>query len=467
MLLPEKRERAYRFRLALRMGLPIFALALALLSNRLITSYDSLELSFYIEVILLFTFSIYFIFYMIFNSFDERITELVSKTFTREYLYKYLKKEMQNNKNYTLILISIDNLHDINARFGISNGDKVLYRVVSWIEEYFKDKGIENFPIGHVKGGDFIIGLRGNCSEHNTTLELMLLKMSEFKVDDIEVKLSGAMSDTSFSDNLNFIIENLFELQEEKKSINLVPKQDEINPNQLEFFVINAIKKRTFIIMTQDVVEDENIVIKECFVKLKTPDGKILHPKSYVKVINRLGLMLEYDVMIFQKSIECNKTDNKLFAISVSPSSLRNQTFLTKAKEIVSNNSLAKNRVMLILAEAEYYSHIDRYNSILKSLRNMGILIAIDKLGSLNASFLYLRELDIDAVRFDQMYTKKLSNQKYRSVIEGFNLMAHSNGVKTWVRMIEDEEHKLLAKNVGADYLQGKHIAPLEKIYES
>ncbi len=467
MLLPEKKEREYRFRLALRMGLPIFALTFILLLNTLITSDNTLHISFYLEAILLLALSIYFIFYMIYNTFDERITEIVSKTFTREYLYKYLKSEIEKNKDYTLILFSINNLHDINTRYGITNGDKVLRSTISWVGSYLKDKGIEKFPIGHVKGGDFILGFKGKKSDYKSVLELMLLKMSEFKVDDIEVKISGAISDTSFSTSLNFIIDNLFELQEEKRAISAISQQDEISPSQLESFVINAIKKKVFIIMTQDVAEDENVAIKECFIKLKTPDGKVLHPKSYAKVVNRLGLMLEYDLMIFQKSIECRKIDNEIVAISISPSSLRNQIFLAKAKELLSDNAHAKNKIMLILVEREYYSHTDRYNFILKSLRNMGVLIAIDKLGSLNTSFLYLRELDIDIVRFDPIYTKELKNQKYRTIIDGFNLMAHSNGVKTWMRMIEDEESKILVKKAGVNYLQGKYIAKLEKIYES
>jgi len=40
MSLPQTKEREYRFKLALRMGLPIFALILALISNTLITIYE-------------------------------------------------------------------------------------------------------------------------------------------------------------------------------------------------------------------------------------------------------------------------------------------------------------------------------------------------------------------------------------------------------------------------------------------
>ncbi len=466
MLLPHTKEREYRFRLALRMGLPIFALIFAIFFS----TNENISTVFYIELILLLVFSIYFILYIIYKSFDIRITEAVSKTFTREYLYKYLKKEIEKNKDYTLILISIDNLNDINARYGLKNGDKVLYKVASWIGEYLKEKDIENFPLGHVKGGDFVLGLKGKKSEYKPILELMCLKASEFKVDEIEVKISSAITDTSYSNDLNYLIENLFELQEENRSSKLGPKKEEINPSELESSVINAINKKLFVLMSQKVFNNDEDVVKECFLKLKTQDGKTLHPKSYMKVINKLGLMSEYDLMIVEKSINnCMQTDQQqIIAITISPTSLRNPRFLTKVKELLKQNENIKNKLMFILNEKEYYSQIERYNSILKSLRNMGVLIAVDKLGSYHTSFLYLRDLEIDVVRFDSIYTKDLRNKgQYKNIVDGFNLMAHEKNVKTWIKMIEDEESKEMAVKMKIDYLQGKYLAPLQIIYES
>ncbi len=465
MLLPHIKEREYRFRLALRMGLPIFALIFAIFFS----TNEEISTVFYIELILLLVFSIYFILYIIYKSFDIRITEVVSKTFTREYLYKYLKKEIQKNKDYTLILISIDNLNDINARYGLKNGDKVLYKVALWIGEYLKEKDIENFPLGHVKGGDFVLGLKGKKSEYKPILELMCLKASEFKVDDIEVKISSAITDTSYSDDLNYLIENLFELQEESKNSKLRQQDEEMNPGELESSVINAINKKHFVVMSQKVYNYEKSVIQECFLKLKAENGKVLHPKTYMKVVNKLGLMSDYDLMIVEKSINnCSQTNEEIIAINIAPTSLRNSRFLTKVKELLNENKHLKEKIIFILSEKEYYPQLERYNFILQSLRNMGVLIAIDKLGAYHTSFLYLRDLDIDIVRVDTTYTKHLlQKENYKSIVDGFHVMAHEKGVKTWVKMVENEETKGLLEEMKIDYLQGKNLAPLEKIYES
>ena len=73
MLLPQTKEREYRFKLALRMGIPIFLLVLILIFNTFINTNENLDTIFYIEAVILLAFSIYFIFYLIYSVFDVKL----------------------------------------------------------------------------------------------------------------------------------------------------------------------------------------------------------------------------------------------------------------------------------------------------------------------------------------------------------------------------------------------------------
>jgi len=461
MLLAQTKEREYRFRLALRIGLPIFALILAFISHTLIKNYQNLHSSFYIEAVLVILISIYFIFYLIYNGFSVKITDEVTKTFTREYLYNYLREEIKKKKEYTLILISIDNLNDINTLYGIKNGDKVLREVVVWIANHLKSEGIENFPMGHIKGGDFVIGLDGSKTKYTTLLELMCLKASEFTVGDIEVKISGAITDTSYSNEIDYLIENLFEILEKKKNSKQKDQIEQLSPNELEALVIQAIAKKELVIMSQDIFENDNVIFNECFVKLKADNGKLIYPKAYIKIINKLGLGIEFDLMVLEAVLQKSKTDEKFFAINILPASLRNEKFLIRAKELLQQS---KTEVMFVLFEMEYYSHVNRYNAIINSLKEYRVLFTIDRVASIHTSFLYLRELNIDSIRFDTYYSHKEKLEKNRSIIEGFNLIAHEKGIKTWIKNIEDKETYDIAKEIGIDYLQGKYLCKLQEL---
>ncbi len=461
MLLPQIKEREYRFKLALRMGLPVFGLALTLIINRLISNYENLDPSFFVIAILLIVFNIYFIFYIIYNSFDIKITEVVSKTFTREYLYRELKKNIDRGEKYSLILVSIDNLIDINKRYGIKNTDRVIQEVTLWIEKYFETKNISNFPMGRIKDGDFVIGLNGSKESYIAIMELMCIRSEELKVDDIEIKISSTIVDTTYSKELDYLIENLFEIQIDKRSQKLLSQ--ELDPNEIELFVMNAIKNRSFTIMSQKIFNAKESNIEECFVKLITPSGKIIHQKIYMKVLDRLGLMVDFDLIILEKNIINYLNSKNKFAMSISPSSLRNHIFIHRAKGLLANNIEIKDRVIFLLSENSYYSHVDRYNSILRSFKDLGVTFCIDRLGSIHTSFLYLRELDIDMVRFDSFYSKNILDDNYRGIVEGFNLMAHKKGVKTWIRLIETGEIKEKVDSLEIDYMQGNFLSPINK----
>jgi EAL domain-containing protein (putative c-di-GMP-specific phosphodiesterase class I)/GGDEF domain-containing protein len=468
MLLPEKKEREYRFKLALRIGLPIFALVLLLVISPLITNYETLHTSFFIEAILLLAFSIYFIFYLIYNGSNEKITDPVSKTFSREYLLKYLKKEIKSNKEYTLLLISIDNLNDINTIYGLKNGDKTLKTVANWVGEYLVKEGINNAPIGHIKGGDFIVGLQGKKEKYTTMLELMCIKATEFTINDIEIKISAAITDISYSLEIDYLFENLFEMQELNKKKRENEVDEDIDPNELESLVVRAIRERSIVVSSQDIYHNETVAFSEYYIKLKTTNGKYLYPKRYRKIINKLGLSVEYEKMILEEIIfKYRKFPNKKFALNISASSLRNDSFLSFLRQLLKENKDAYEKIIFIISEQEYYTFTGRFNSIINSLKSLNIMIAIDKIGSYHTSFLYLRELDIDMIIFDTYYSNEEKISEQSSIINGFNTMAQNKGIKTWIRNIENENSFKKAKEFQIDYIQGKYFSQLSKIYEN
>lgn len=459
MLLPEKKEREYRFKLALRIALPIFALVVLLISSTLIGNYETLHTSFFIESILLIAFSIYFTLYILYNGFDEKITDSVSKSFTRDYLLKYLEQEIQKEKEYTLILISITNLHDINKQYGLQNGDKVLFEVAHWIGENLTKKDIHNAPIGHLKGGDFIVGLRGDKSKYSSTMDMMCIRASELHIDSIEINIAGAIVDTNYSKDLQYLIENLFEQQEQNIKLKYQENEENIDPNELESLVLEAVKNREVIVSCQNVYSDKEVAFCEIFTKLKTSDGRYFYPKKYQKILKKIGLMFIFEKMILEMLL-LEKTQRK-FALHISAASLRNEKFLHEIKILLQSYKEQYDEIIFIISEQEYYSFTKRFNAIIQSLKADNIRIAVDKLGVYHSSFLYFKELEIDIVIYDTSYShlQKLQQQHY--IIEGFELMTKEKGVQTWMRNIESKEVAAEAKKLGINYIQGKELSTL------
>ncbi len=463
MLLPELQERSLRFKLALRMVLPLFLLVSTVFVAFFFDYVKDVKTSFITYALVVLGVSAYYALYLIYRAFDEKITDNITHTFTREPLLKILKDKIKNQK-YTIILMSIDNLQGINSNFGSANGDKVLRGVVKKIGSFLNSKNIDNFPIGHLRGGDFLIGLNGDKAENAKVLDLFCIKYDHFLIDDIEVQLSGAIADNTIIDDLEHIIERLVTLQSENRESKYVTDDDnqEIDPNELETKVLEAVKDSKFSIMYQRVKEHNHFALVEISVKLLTKEEKFIHQKSYIKVMNRLGITRDFDLQVLKKVLLNLDDENLIFTINMTPSTIRNNKFYDEIAQMFSNNSSYRGRIAFILSEKEYYNNIARYSEIINSYRRMGIYIILDKFGSYFTSELYLKDLDVDIIRFDTIYTKNLKNLKYKALMQGIIVAAHTMETKVWVKMIENEEIKEILDEMGVDLFQGNYIEKLK-----
>ncbi len=458
MLLPEKKERENRFKLALRMGLPIFFLGLLSIFSFINQPMERIPSSFYIGATLILAIMIYFFLYMIYKGFDERITDPITHTFTREYLYKLLKKEIQKG-SYSILLISVDNLHIINEVYGIKNGDTILYKIVHEISNFFVSKGINNFPLGHIKGGDFIIGLNGTKDEYISVLDLMCLKFSPCNLNGIEIQILGSIIDNNFSKNLDYLIDNLFEQQVLNRSSKTVLKEENsIDPNYLEISIIDAIKNSNFKIFSQNIYDkNENIFLEDLSIKLEI-DNKIIHQNRFMPIINRLGLTKEFDLYVLDKVAKIASENDKKCSVIISPTTLREPNFVLNVKNLLDTYSSIQNKIVLLISEIDYYNNIFRYNQIIQNLRAMGILIAIDRFGEYHSSLLYFREIEVDMVRFDSRYTKGLASNRYKDILKGLHVSINTLDSISWMKMIEDENMYNTACEIGIDLMQGKYL---------
>ncbi len=462
MLLPEIKEREAQFKLAIRMGFPIFLLSSVLLFSLLSQYLDDIPNSFIIIVVGLFGVAVYFLFYLIYRGYDERITDPITHVFTREYGIEFLKKELQKEHEYTFVLISINNLHDINEQFGIKNGDIVLYETAQWIGRFFEEKGVKNFPVCVLKGGDYLIGLQGDKSRYKTMMDILCMKVEDYIVEDIEVSITGAIIDTSYSSDMDHIINKLIEIRNARACSSKADVQEmQTDPDLLEKRVIDALKHHRYSILFQRIESEEGEVC-ESSVKLVDDLGKIIHYKSYMSVISRLRLNREFDLLQFEAICQFLKQhEYGIFAVSISAVSLRQQQFFQKVQTLISHSNVAK-RLIFVTGEKEYFGNIKRFNEILQSYRRMGIRIAIDNLGSNQTSLFYMKDLDIDMVRFDNNFSKRITKLGYKEIMEGLVMSAHALNLKVWTKMIEDEIMYAEAKRIQIDYIQGHYIGKYE-----
>ncbi|MEA3522401.1 MAG: EAL domain-containing protein [Campylobacterota bacterium] len=457
----EKIERVQRFKLALRMGIPIFFLTAVLFFSLLIQYLDSIPYKFIIIVVGLLAVSVYFQFYLIYQGFNERVTDTITHTFTREYFKKLFQKN-QKKSPQTLILYSIKNLYDINERLGVKNGDKLLYDFAKTIDYFFHDKGVNRPIISHIKGGDFIIMLEGEQNDNRTLFEIFSAKVRNTTINGIEINSRAAMIDSSASSEYEKLLDRLFELQLEFQNNQIINEDDKTDLNILEKSVLEALKSKHFSVMAQHIMVNERTIVDITF-KLLNLEGKLIHQKRFLPILTRLGLRSKYELLKIEFILnKIEETSNFCYTLNIAPDSLRDYKFQEQIKILLSKEK--RRDFIFIIEEKEYFPNIKRYNALLQSYRDMGIKILIDGLGNNHTTQLYMKDLNVDMVRFDGSYGKKIKDTGYKNIIEGLNLTAKKMRLVTWIRMISDEESYNIAKEMDIDIISGNFLGKITSI---
>lgn len=456
MVYTEQVERSHRFRLALRMGLPIFFLTIITFFALLNQQSEGIFTSFITFSLILLGVMVYFIFYLIYQGSNERITDPITHTFTQDYFFALLEREKGVK---TLIMISLENLWIINEQYGIKNGDSVLQNIVIKLDDFFRDKGFDKLSISRYKGGDFLLSLPGEKENYLPLVELFLSKYQNYLDNEIEIRLEAVMIDSRLSEDIELLISRLYELHNDRVSSE---KEDIYSISELEDEINEALEKSLFSIGFWPVCCDEYPVF-DTTVKLIDSQGRFIHQSRYIPVLNRFNKMRMLESAVLEKIGSLCDERYRNFILTVSSVSLRNPHFFEHALTLFERYPLARNKITLMFEEKEYCHQLERFAHQIALYRKAGYQIALDRLGGYQTTLLYLKELEIDIVRFDSLYTRHIKESGYQNVIQGLNLTAHLCGAKTWIPMIEDEHTDNIAQSLKINYRQGNFLGKILK----
>jgi EAL domain-containing protein (putative c-di-GMP-specific phosphodiesterase class I) len=102
----------------------------------------------------------------------------------------------------------------------------------------------------------------------------------------------------------------------------------------------------------------------------------------------------------------------------------------------------------------------------LQAYRRLGVFIAIDNLGAFKSTMTLLKDLKVDVVRFDIQYGKHIKESAYQNIVKGLHIIVQGFGMRSWIRMVEDEAEYKSVKSLGIDFIQGNYLGKIASLEE-
>ncbi len=466
MLYSESKERGNRFLIALKIAFP-FLILIAYMIYTFNTNKNSISI---ILVTILIPIYTYYIFYMIYNGFKSTLIDKITRTFNRKEILELIQKEIQKDENTLIVLLNIENIYDIDERYGVNNADNLLAEFAKKINTFLENYNFKNIPIGRYSGGSFLLIIKHKKKELRHLLTMFSKELKNIGINDIEVKVDFSMIESNYDSKVENIIKVLFDFIDEEKESEF--ETQNIKPNEFEKIIYDAIKEEKFLLKYQPSLNlrTKKTEIFEVLVKIYSKNYGLISKNQAQKAINFGGFEKIFDKKIFDyfltefKNLNIKDNPDRYFSINVSAVSLRDNDFRIYLREIFYHNNIKIENIILEINEKKAYKDLKRFSEILTQYKKAGFKIALDNFGGDNCSIEYLKNLPIDFAKFDIQYTKYFQNEKYKKTLKNLLELCKDLGVKTMIKFIDKQKLYEEIMEFNPTYIQGFYIAKPKSI---
>jgi len=375
----------------------------------------------------------------------------------------------------SLIIIKIDNFHDINTFFGYNLGDTILKFIGERISNFKTDYKLK---IYNLTGGEFVViaDMGKTTTNENSAISVAageLLKHitgKEFIYKDIKIPLTAYAGIAPSSEGTDNIISkadialhhairsrmpiHIFHENDRDKSIYL---NNIKNLSQLN----SAVAEDRLLPYYQPIMNNSTgeIYKYESLLRIIDPEGIPMLPGPYLNVARQTQIYPEITKIIFEKTFAFMHSRNLDFSLNISADDIYYPGFFKFIQTMTEKYPLTEGRVILEIVESENFSDYRFLADFIKAAKKTGYRFAIDDFGTGYSNFSYLSRLHLDYIKFDGSLINKIDSDKSsRIIVRNISALCRELDIKTIAEFVENENIFNQVKNYGIDYSQGLFI---------
>lgn len=217
------------------------------------------------------------------------------------------------------------------------------------------------------------------------------------------------------------------------------------------------IKRLNFQLFFQPIVDTATLQVSHYEMLSRFEEGDTM---EWVVFGEDIGMAAEFDIAVCERAInyvvfKAGNTNTR-FSVNLSGQSIESSAFFDKLMKQLSAHSNLNSRLTFEITESSNIKDLEKVGQFVTELRSKGYKVALDDFGSGSASFQYLQSLNVDYVKIDGKYIRKLlTSQRDASMVKNLTQMCKDLGVKVIAEFVEEEAQLNLLRSMGIDYVQG------------
>lgn len=400
-------------------------------------------------------------------------------------LLEFLKTCPEQGHQYhhgILAIIDLDHFSMINRTMGMSSGDSVLYELARRIRTIFHDAdhvaclggdrfsilfcNAEKFPDISLLGRLLIECISAPINVVDRTVSLSpSIGIVVFSSQEKEKRICVSMAEAAISaakqqGGKRYIVKN-------EKDVENYKEQMKIEQN-----LHGAVARKEFRLVYQPQYNliTGRITGFEALVRWRNFNGIEVMPNDFIPIVEANGFIHDIGELVLDRGLQFlsfvhEMKANLTLAVNVSSVQISRDDFLANIANAIARYDLDPGLLELEITESAVMADpIDAVKKM-KSVRAMGIAIAMDDFGVGQSSFAHLRKLPIDKLKLDRsLIPSNKSDLAGCAMVSGLVTIGQQLGLSVLAEGIETLEQDQLVYSLGCDKAQGYFYGrPLEE----
>jgi diguanylate cyclase (GGDEF)-like protein len=231
-----------------------------------------------------------------------------------------------------------------------------------------------------------------------------------------------------------------------------------------------ALEQDRFVLYTQEIQPiharaGAQPTCQEVLLRLRDEQGQMVPPMAFIPAAERFGLMPQIDRWVIEHAFaEQRRRIRAGYAprsmINLSGASLDNPELADYITDRLRHHQLPLGCIGFELTETSAISRLNTAVNVMKRLKELGCMVALDDFGSGMSSYGYLRELPVDILKIDGSFVRDMSHDPVAyAMVEAMHKVARAMGIRTVAEWVENDATLTALKNMGVDFVQGRGIA--------
>lgn len=204
------------------------------------------------------------------------------------------------------------------------------------------------------------------------------------------------------------------------------------------------------------------IACVEALLRFRHPTLGMIPPSRFIPIAEESGLIVPIGDWVLRQvchqSVEWRKHADASVKVAVNVSALQFNRidFADSVAKILSETCADPTLIELELTEGLVMNNVEDSSRQMKSLKMLGVHIAVDDFGTGYSSLSYLHRLPIDTLKIDRSFVEKIAETGgTRPIVETIMSLARSLGMQTVAEGVETQAQLEIIRELDCDLIQG------------